>query len=61
LQLLSSEYKDTPNLEVVFQNMRILSVSLDLSREREAVFLLKLLESCPNLQQLDLGSYYHLF
>jgi hypothetical protein len=53
--LLSSEYKDTPNLAVQFEDLRILSVSLDFSNERELIFLLKLLESCPNLQQLTLS------
>ncbi|TVU35087.1 hypothetical protein EJB05_16956, partial [Eragrostis curvula] len=55
IKMLSSEYKDSPNFGVVFQDIRILSVSLDFSREREAVFLLKLLESCPNLQRLTLS------
>uniref|UniRef100_A0A0E0N2H8 F-box domain-containing protein n=1 Tax=Oryza rufipogon TaxID=4529 RepID=A0A0E0N2H8_ORYRU len=56
IKLLSSEYKDTPNLAVQFEDLRILSVSLDFSNERELIFLLKLLESCPNLQQLTLSA-----
>ncbi|GJN17652.1 hypothetical protein PR202_gb04738 [Eleusine coracana subsp. coracana] len=55
MKMLSFAYKDMPKLDVVFQNLRILSVSLNLSREREPLFLLKLLESCPNLQQLTLS------
>lgn len=55
LQLLSSEYKDIPKLTVMFQDLRILSVSLDLSSIQETGFLLKLLESCPNLQKFSLS------
>ena len=55
LQVLSSEYEDIPELTVMFQDLRILSVSLDLSSAQEIVFLLKLLESCPNLQKFSLS------
>ncbi|KAL6845168.1 hypothetical protein ACP4OV_024663 [Aristida adscensionis] len=53
---LSIEYEDIPKLTVMFENLRILSVSLDLSSEREVVFMLKLLESCPNLKQFSLSA-----
>lgn len=43
-------------MAVQFEDLRILSVSLDFSNERELIFLLKLLESCPNLQQLTLSA-----
>ncbi|PUZ54764.1 hypothetical protein GQ55_5G157200 [Panicum hallii var. hallii] len=54
MKVLSSEYEDIPELTVMFQDLRILSVSLDLSSAQETVFLLKLLESCPNLQKFSL-------
>ncbi|XP_006644712.1 FBD-associated F-box protein At4g10400-like [Oryza brachyantha] len=56
IKLLSSEYKETPKLAVTFEDLRILSVSLDFSNESELIFLLKLLESSPNLQQLTLSA-----
>ncbi|KAL6616075.1 hypothetical protein ACP70R_038345 [Stipagrostis hirtigluma subsp. patula] len=56
MKMLSTEYEDSPILTVMFQNLRILSVSLDLSSEGELVFLQKLLESCPNLKQFSLSA-----
>uniref|UniRef100_A0A0A8YQ53 F-box domain-containing protein n=1 Tax=Arundo donax TaxID=35708 RepID=A0A0A8YQ53_ARUDO len=56
MKLLSSEYEDIPKLRVTFRDLRILSVSLNLSSDRELVFLLKLLERCPNLQQFALSA-----
>ncbi|XP_062221382.1 uncharacterized protein LOC133920832 [Phragmites australis] len=56
IKLLSSKYEDIPKLTVMFQYLRILSVSLDITSERELVFLLKLLESCPNLQWFTLSA-----
>jgi hypothetical protein len=55
LQVLSYEYEQNPKLTVMFQDLMILSVSLNLSSEQELVFLLKLLESCPNLQKFILS------
>jgi hypothetical protein len=55
LQVLSYEYEKNPKLMVMLQDLRILSVSLNLSSEQEPVFLLKLLESCPNLQKFILS------
>lgn len=55
LQVLSSEYEEIPKLTVMFQDLRILSVSLNLSSKQEPVFLLKLLESCPKLQKFVLS------
>ncbi|WVZ68818.1 hypothetical protein U9M48_017707 [Paspalum notatum var. saurae] len=55
MKILSSEYEEIPKLMVMFQDLRILSVSVDLSNEQEPVFLLKLLESCPNLQKFTLS------
>ncbi|KAG2591667.1 hypothetical protein PVAP13_5NG499800 [Panicum virgatum] len=56
MKVLSSEYEDIPELTGMFQDLRILSVSLDLSSAQETVFLLKLLESCPNLQKFSLSA-----
>ncbi|KAE8766479.1 FBD-associated F-box protein [Hordeum vulgare] len=56
MKLLADEYKDIAKLPVTFQGLRILSVSLDFSRESEAVLLVKLLESCPGLQQLTVSA-----
>ncbi|CAO2166412.1 unnamed protein product [Urochloa humidicola] len=55
MKVLSSEYEDIQKLTVMFQDLRILSVSLDLSSARQTIFLLKLLESCPNLQKFTLS------
>jgi len=55
VQVLSTEYEDIPELTVMFQDLRILSVSLDISSAQETVFLLKLLESCPNLQKFSIS------
>lgn len=55
LQALSYEYEKSPKLTVMFQDLRILSVSLNLSSEQEHVFLLKLLESCPDLHKFVLS------
>ncbi|KAK1667076.1 hypothetical protein QYE76_055235 [Lolium multiflorum] len=54
--LLADEYEDTAKLPVTFQDLRTLSVSLDFSSEPEVVLLAKLLESCPNLQQLTVSA-----
>ncbi|KAM0902919.1 hypothetical protein ACQ4PT_018983 [Festuca glaucescens] len=54
--LLADEYEDTAKLPVTFQELRTLSVSLDFSSESEVVLLAKLLESCPNLQQLTVSA-----
>jgi len=56
VQVLSTEYEDIPELTVMFQDLRILSVSLDISSAQETVFLLKLLESCPNLQKFSISA-----
>ncbi|RCV27373.1 hypothetical protein SETIT_5G320000v2 [Setaria italica] len=56
IKVLSSEYEDIPKLTVMFQDLRILSVSLDLSSVQETGFMLKLLESCPNLQKFSLSA-----
>ncbi|KAL5220093.1 hypothetical protein ABZP36_024806 [Zizania latifolia] len=56
VMLLSSEYKQTPKLAVTFEDLWILSLSLDFSNESQLCFLLKLLESCPNLQKLSLST-----
>ncbi|CAO2197601.1 unnamed protein product [Urochloa humidicola] len=56
VKVLSSEYEDIPKLTVMFQDLRILSVSLDLSSTQQTIFLLKLLESCPNLQKFSLSA-----
>lgn len=56
MKILSSEYEETPKLTVMFRDLRILAVSLDLSKEQEPFFLLKLLESCPNLQKFTLSA-----
>ncbi|KQK09751.1 FBD-associated F-box protein At4g10400 [Brachypodium distachyon] len=55
MTLLSAEYKDTLKLPITFQDLTILSVRLDFSCESEVLFLLKLLESCPSLQQLTVS------
>ncbi|KAJ1285401.1 hypothetical protein BS78_03G277400 [Paspalum vaginatum] len=55
MKILSCEYEEIPKLTVMFQDLSILSVSVDLSNEQEPVFLLKLLESCPNLQKFTLS------
>ncbi|KAG8077940.1 hypothetical protein GUJ93_ZPchr0007g5721 [Zizania palustris] len=57
VMLLSSEYKQTPKLAVTFEDLWILSLSLDFSNESQLCFLLKLLESCPNLKKLSLSVY----
>uniref|UniRef100_A0ACD5VKW5 Uncharacterized protein n=1 Tax=Avena sativa TaxID=4498 RepID=A0ACD5VKW5_AVESA len=54
--LLAAEYEDTAKLPITFQDLRTLSVSLDFSVDLEVVFLLKLLESCPNLQHLTVSA-----
>ncbi|OEL24400.1 hypothetical protein BAE44_0014580 [Dichanthelium oligosanthes] len=56
MKVLSSEYEDISKLSVMFQDLRILSVSLDLSTIEEFIFLLKLLESCPNLYKFALSA-----
>ncbi|KAF7037776.1 hypothetical protein CFC21_048075 [Triticum aestivum] len=56
VKLLAGEYKDIAKLPITFEGLRILSVSLDFSRESEAVFLVKLLQSCPSLQQLTVSA-----
>ncbi|CAL4961372.1 unnamed protein product [Urochloa decumbens] len=56
MKVLSSEYEDIPKLTVMFQDLRILSVSLDLSSAQQTTFLLKLLETCPNLQKFSVSA-----
>nr|CAB3474268.1 unnamed protein product [Digitaria exilis] len=56
VKVLSSEFKGIPKLTVMFQDLRILSVSLNPSSIEETYFLLKLLESCPHLENFSLSA-----